>query len=84
MDLNVIQAKKEIMAISQFTLSWDGQKGNRPGFENSLDALEAKVLFSYFVERLKEKSTVQTGDFGKHMSVSLINDGPVTFSLNFN
>lgn len=83
MNRNILEAGGEILAISQFTLSWDGSKGNRPGFDKSLNPNDAKIFFKLFCERLREKTVVKTGEFGASMDVEIINDGPVTFSLSF-
>ncbi len=83
MSHNISQTRAEILAISQFTLAWDGKKGNRPGFDNSMAPDEAKVLFDQFCDFLAEKTPTKKGVFGAKMLISLENDGPVTFSLNF-
>jgi D-aminoacyl-tRNA deacylase len=48
MDQNISQAKGQILAISQFTLSWKGQKGNRPSFDGSMDPIMAEKYFQDF------------------------------------
>lgn len=73
----------EVLAISQFTLSWEGAKGNRPSFDRSMPPQEAQELFLSFCQLLKSGVEVQTGVFGAHMDVFIHNDGPVTFSLTF-
>lgn len=83
MNLDITQANGQILAISQFTLAWDGQKGNRPSFDQSMAPAQAQVLFRLFLDALREKAPVQTGRFGAHMNVELDNDGPVTFFLEF-
>jgi D-tyrosyl-tRNA(Tyr) deacylase len=77
------QMNGEILAISQFTLSWDGKKGNRPSFDLSAPPDQAKLLFDGFVQQLLQSAPVKTGIFGADMKVQLINDGPVTFTLSF-
>ncbi|EQC43796.1 D-aminoacyl-tRNA deacylase [Bacteriovorax sp. Seq25_V] len=83
MNLNLEQVGGEILAVSQFTLSWNGKKGNRPSFDNSKEPNEALVLFDKFCNYLSASAKVEKGQFGEHMNVSLTNDGPVTFSVDF-
>lgn len=71
------------LCVSQFTLSWDGKKGNRPNFSGSLVPNLAETLFDEFCHALSKEITVARGQFGADMKVSLENDGPVTFSLSF-
>ena len=84
MNLNLNQVNADVLAISQFTLSWDGAKGNRPSFDLSMPPERAQTLFNSFCKLLEEQVKVEKGVFGASMEVSLINDGPVTFSLSFN
>ena len=83
MNLNLEQASGEILAVSQFTLSWRGQKGNRPSFDHSMAPEMANEMFERFVSELKKSFKVETGVFGASMEVALVNDGSVTFSLDF-
>lgn len=83
MNLDISQVSGEILAVSQFTLAWDGQKGHRPSFDAAMPPARAQVLFRIFVDSLRESVPVQTGRFGAHMQVKLENDGPVTFFLEF-
>ena len=73
-----------LLAISQFTLLGDTRKGRRPGFVQTADPATAKRLFVLFVETLRTTTdlAVETGVFGAHMKVELLNDGPVTFVLD--
>lgn len=83
MNFDIAQTGGQILAISQFTLAWNGQKGNRPSFDQAMPPAQAQVLFRIFLDQLREKVPVQTGRFGAHMNVELDNDGPVTFFLDF-
>lgn len=83
MNLNLDQVGGQILAISQFTLSWNGTKGNRPGFDASMKPEQANQFFQKFCQLLSDKVSVQTGRFGASMQVKIQNDGPVTFSLSF-
>lgn len=76
--------KGEILSVSQFTLSWDGSGGHRPSFEKSMLPQEARLKYALFNRELRAKGlTVKEGTFGAFMKVSLVNDGPVTFVLQF-
>ena len=83
MNLDVREARGEILAVSQFTLLADTRKGKRPSFVEAAPPEEAEMLFDYFCEKLREASvaSVETGSFGAMMDVTLVNDGPVTIVL---
>lgn len=82
MNLNVQQVGGGVLAISQFTLAADTQKGLRPSFSSAASPSDAQTLYDDFVKLLESKhSPVATGEFAADMKVSLLNDGPVTFML---
>ena len=84
MNLNIQQINGEILSISQFTLSWDGSKGHRPSFDKSMSPNQAKIFYRQFNDKLeKYTSKLAKGRFAADMQVSSINDGPVTFQLEF-
>jgi D-tyrosyl-tRNA(Tyr) deacylase len=68
---------REILCISQFTLYGDTRKGNRPSFVAAAPGELAEPLY----ERFCERAGAARGEFGAHMSVALVNDGPVTVML---
>ncbi|MCH3910161.1 MAG: D-aminoacyl-tRNA deacylase [Bacilli bacterium] len=73
----------EVLSVSQFTLYASAKEGNRPSFINAMRPEEAKPLFAYWNNILRERiPNLQTGVFGADMKVSLINDGPFTLWLD--
>ena len=73
-----------ILLVSQFTLYGSVKQGNRPSFVEAMAPDQAERLFEYFCQAVKKLyPKVQTGVFGADMQVSLLNDGPVTFILEF-
>lgn len=83
MNKNILQVDGEILAVSQFTLSWNGAKGNRPSFDNSMSPEEANKLFEKFCTLLEKDIVVKKGVFGASMQVDIVNDGPVTFCFEY-
>lgn len=82
MNLSLADTGGELLAVSQFTLAAETDKGTRPGFSTAAAPEEARRLFDRFVALAKARGTrVQTGQFGADMKVHLVNDGPVTFWL---
>jgi D-tyrosyl-tRNA(Tyr) deacylase len=83
MNLSVMDVKGEVLVVSQFTLAASTRKGNRPAFENAEAPEQARVMYDAFVQRLRDRGiTVRTGVFAAMMDVSLVNDGPVTISID--
>ena len=82
MNLSLEDIKGELLLISQFTLAADTSKGLRPSFSGSAEPVLAKELFDALVEKCTASGLkVETGQFAADMQVSLVNDGPVTFTL---
>jgi D-aminoacyl-tRNA deacylase len=70
------------LVVSQFTLYGDTRRGRRPSWSAAAPPEEAEPLVDAFVDELRGLgATVQTGRFGAHMTVELVNDGPVTLLL---
>ncbi len=81
-NLSLADVGGEVLAVSQFTLYADARKGRRPSFVKAARPEVARPLFEHFVDALRRLGVpVQTGVFGAHMHVALVNDGPVTIIL---
>lgn len=72
-----------LLLVSQFTLAADTRSGMRPGFSSACAPAQAEPIFNQLVAICRDLHPpgVETGRFGAHMEVSLVNDGPVTFLL---
>ncbi len=72
-----------LLLVSQFTLAADTASGMRPGFSTAAAPDQAEPLFAGLVHTCRQNHVgpVETGRFGAPMTVSLVNDGPVTFLL---
>jgi D-tyrosyl-tRNA(Tyr) deacylase len=70
--------------VSQFTLHAQTKKGNRPSYIKSARPEQAIPLYDQFKKELSEVigKQVQSGEFGADMKVSLVNDGPVTITVD--
>ena len=85
MNRSVTDTNGGLLLVPQFTLAADTKSGTRPSFTPAAAPADGLRLFNYFVEQARLKhATVQTGQFGADMKVSLTNDGPVTFWLQTN
>ena len=82
-DQSVIEAKGELLIISQFTLYANTKKGRRPSFTRSAKPQEAKFIFNETINQFEATGLkIQTGLFQSHMNVSIVNDGPVTIFID--
>lgn len=83
MNLNIHQVNGAVLSISQFTLYADCHKGNRPSFTGAGSPGHAQKLYLQFNEELRKLDLhVEEGIFGADMKVRLLNDGPVTITLD--
>lgn len=71
-----------LLIVSQFTLAADTRSGNRPGFSAAAPPEQGRLLYeAVLAEARLQHPVVQQGEFGAHMQVQLLNDGPVTIPL---
>ncbi|HEU5137226.1 MAG TPA: D-aminoacyl-tRNA deacylase [Steroidobacteraceae bacterium] len=82
MNLSLADTGGGLLLVPQFTLAADTQKGTRPGFSTAAAPELARTMFAQCVALARNRhAEVASGEFGAHMRVSLVNDGPVTFWL---
>ena len=82
MNLSLLDVGGDVLVVPQFTLYADTSKGHRPSFTKAAPPDQAQPLASYFAACLQEEGVgVQQGEFGAHMLVEILNDGPVTIVL---
>jgi D-tyrosyl-tRNA(Tyr) deacylase len=83
MNLSLSDVSGGLLLVPQFTLAADTHKGTRPGFSTAAEPVAARALFAELLAAARARhSEVSAGEFGAHMQVSLVNDGPVTFWLS--
>jgi D-tyrosyl-tRNA(Tyr) deacylase len=84
MNLNVQDVDGEVLVVSQFTLHASTKKGNRPSFIRAARPEKAIPLYEFFLQTLEQLmgKRVAKGIFGADMKVSLVNDGPVTITMD--
>jgi len=84
MNLNLQQINGGLLLIPQFTLAADTNKGLRPSFSQCETPSAARLKFAELLDKTRQiYPATQSGKFGADMKVSLINDGPVTFTFQF-
>ena len=83
MNRSLLDIEGEAIVVSQFTLHASTKKGNRPSYIQAAKPPVAIPLYEAFVTQFEKEigKEIQTGEFGADMKVHLVNDGPVTFTL---
>jgi D-tyrosyl-tRNA(Tyr) deacylase len=82
MNLSVRDLGGGLLVVPQFTLAADTRSGNRPSFTPAAEPERGRSLYEHAIEHARAlHPQVATGEFGAHMQVALVNDGPVTFWL---
>ena len=85
MNRSILDTAGEAIVVSQFTLYADTRKGRRPSFTEAAAPDQAEQLVQTFAALLSDRGVAtQTGQFGAHMQVHIVNDGPVTIWLETN
>ncbi|MDP6892183.1 MAG: D-aminoacyl-tRNA deacylase [Verrucomicrobiota bacterium] len=81
---SISEVHGNVLLISQFTLYASTKKGNRPSFTKAAEPNIAIPLYEEFINNLQTAlgKPIETGEFGTHMEVALINDGPVTLTID--
>lgn len=83
MNLSVREIGGAVLVVSQFTLYGDVRRGKRPSFDEAAHPEQARELYEYVVNRIREQGIeCATGEFQAMMQVSLVNDGPVTILID--
>ncbi|HYP87371.1 MAG TPA: D-aminoacyl-tRNA deacylase [Polyangiaceae bacterium] len=83
MNESLLDVGGALLAVSQFTLYADTSRGRRPSFVNAMEPARAQALFEAFCAGCRALGVaVQTGRFRTEMSVSLVNEGPVTIIVD--
>ena len=84
LNFSVLDVKGEILLISQFTLHASVKKGNRPSYIKAADSKKAKKMYNQTINQFETvlKRKISTGKFGANMEVSLVNNGPVTITID--
>ena len=83
MNRSVQEVGGAILLVSQFTLAGDARRGRRPAFDQASPPDIARPMFETLTTRLRDTGlVVETGRFGAHMALALVNDGPVTVMMD--
>ena len=83
MNLSLRDIKGSALIVSQFTLYADCKKGRRPSFTDAAEPEFADSMYKKFIQKFRETGlSVETGEFGADMNITLVNSGPVTIMLD--
>ncbi len=84
LNFSLLDVNGEILLISQFTLHASVKKGNRPSYIKAADSKKAKQMYDQTINQFETvlKRKISTGEFGANMEVSLVNNGPVTITID--
>ena len=84
MNFSLLDVNGEVLLISQFTLHASVKKGNRPSYIKAADSKKAKLMYDQTISEFETvlKRKISTGKFGANMEVSLVNNGPVTITID--
>jgi len=84
MNCSINDVNGDVLIVSQFTLHAKTKKGNRPSFIRAAIPEIAIPLYTSFIKKLEEEiiGKIETGEFGGDMKVALVNDGPVTITID--
>ena len=84
LNFSLLDVNGEILLISQFTLHASLKKGNRPSYIKAADSQKAKLMYDLTISEFETvlKRKISTGKFGANMDVSLVNNGPVTITID--
>ena len=84
LNFSLLDVHGEILLISQFTLHASLKKGNRPSYIKAADSQKAKLMYDLTINEFETvlKRKISTGKFGANMDVSLVNNGPVTITID--
>jgi D-tyrosyl-tRNA(Tyr) deacylase len=82
MNHSILDIHGSALVVPQFTLYADIRKGRRPAFTDAANPDDARLLVDAFIQALRDQGIpTRNGEFGAHMSVEIINDGPVTIMV---
>ena len=80
LSLSLVETNNDLLVVPQVTLSVGTKKGTKPSFSHAADPKKGHQLFADFQAVIEKKfKSIEVGKFGTDMSISLVNEGPITF-----